>query len=262
MTDTVAVAAPPVARCLADIECIERTPWQECLSAENTYDLIRAACERWPQRIALRLLTSAGADAPTRELRYDELLAGIHRMANLLHARGVAPGGAVAILLPNLIEGHLALWGAQAAGIASPINPLLDADYIARICSETKAQVISGDLPLPAPGQVRVRLAATSVNPIDLKRAGGYGRRLPGSKGAAHFPLVLGNDLAGWVDALASAVCNCRSASKRHSTRRTSRLLMSPTANRDAPCFARDDAEPPSGHGNRRGTIDERHPAG
>jgi D-arabinose 1-dehydrogenase-like Zn-dependent alcohol dehydrogenase len=51
----------------------------------------------------------------------------------------------------------------------------------------------------PGVGQVLVRVMATSVNPIDAKRATGYGRRLLRFKGAASFPLVLGNDLAGVV---------------------------------------------------------------
>jgi fatty-acyl-CoA synthase len=135
-------ATPEIARCLADVELIESSAWQQHIPAQNTYGLIRAACERWPQRTALRLLLTGSAEAPTRDLRYDELLDGIHRTANALHACGVRPGVAVAILLPNLIEGHLALWGAEAAGIASPINALLDAGYITRICDETQAQVI------------------------------------------------------------------------------------------------------------------------
>jgi len=55
------------------------------------------------------------------------------------------------------------------------------------------------DMPTPKPGQVLVRVEATSVNPIDGKRAGGYGQRLLGLKGAARLPLVLGNDVAGVV---------------------------------------------------------------
>jgi NADPH:quinone reductase-like Zn-dependent oxidoreductase len=51
----------------------------------------------------------------------------------------------------------------------------------------------------PGTGEVLVQVQATSVNPIDVKRAGGYGRRLLGLKGAAHFPLVLGNDVVGIV---------------------------------------------------------------
>lgn len=58
------------------------------------------------------------------------------------------------------------------------------------------------EVPEPGPGQVLLRLEATSVNPIDLKRAGGYGRRLLGLKAAARFPLVLGNDVVGRVQAL------------------------------------------------------------
>jgi reticulon-4-interacting protein 1, mitochondrial len=51
----------------------------------------------------------------------------------------------------------------------------------------------------PRKGQVLVRVQATSVNPIDVKRSAGHGRRLLRFKGAARFPLVLGNDLAGVV---------------------------------------------------------------
>lgn len=58
------------------------------------------------------------------------------------------------------------------------------------------------ELPDPRRGQVRVRLEASSVNPIDTKRASGYGQRLLALKGAGRFPLVLGNDLAGVVEAV------------------------------------------------------------
>ena len=58
----------------------------------------------------------------------------------------------------------------------------------------------SVELPRPGNGEVLVRVRATSVNPIDVKRAGGYGGRLLSLKGAARFPLVLGNDVAGIVE--------------------------------------------------------------
>lgn len=61
-------------------------------------------------------------------------------------------------------------------------------------------------LPRPGTGEVLVRVLATSVNPIDVKRASGYGRRLLGLKGAARFPLVLGNDVAGVVESTGSDV--------------------------------------------------------
>ena len=51
----------------------------------------------------------------------------------------------------------------------------------------------------PRQGEVLVRVEATSVNPIDVKRAKGNGRRLLSPKGAGTFPLVLGNDFAGEI---------------------------------------------------------------
>ncbi|HZZ21831.1 MAG TPA: alcohol dehydrogenase catalytic domain-containing protein [Roseiarcus sp.] len=56
--------------------------------------------------------------------------------------------------------------------------------------------------PVPKAGEVVVRVRASSVNPIDCGRAAGYGRRLLALKGASRFPLVLGNDLAGHIEAV------------------------------------------------------------
>ncbi|MGZ5845974.1 MAG: alcohol dehydrogenase catalytic domain-containing protein [Ramlibacter sp.] len=58
----------------------------------------------------------------------------------------------------------------------------------------------------PERGMVLVKVEATSVNPIDARRAAGYGRRLLGLKGAGSFPLVLGNDLVGVVQAVGPQV--------------------------------------------------------
>jgi fatty-acyl-CoA synthase len=178
---------PEVARSLADIERIERDAWQQRIPAQNTYGLIRAACERWPERVALRLLLAGSADAPTRDLRYDELLARVHQVANALHACGVRSVTTVAILLPNVIEGHLALWGAEAAGIASPINPMLEAGYITRICNETEAQVIIAFG--PAPGTDIWDKAVEVANQIDsvhtiiqVDPAAAFGKRAAGTR--------------------------------------------------------------------------------
>jgi len=65
-------------------------------------------------------------------------------------------------------------------------------------------------MPSPRRGQVVVRVEATSVNPIDVKRAGGYGQRLLRLKGAGTFPLVLGNDLVGVVESVGDGVIQWR----------------------------------------------------
>ncbi|WP_332742207.1 alcohol dehydrogenase catalytic domain-containing protein [Hydrogenophaga sp.] len=72
--------------------------------------------------------------------------------------------------------------------------------------SPARLAVRSVEKPQPGHGEVLVCVQATSVNPIDVKRAAGYGQRLLRLKGAAHFPLVLGNDVVGVVEALGSGV--------------------------------------------------------
>jgi NADPH:quinone reductase-like Zn-dependent oxidoreductase len=58
----------------------------------------------------------------------------------------------------------------------------------------------------PTADEVEIALEAASVNPIDVRRAEGYGRRLLSLLGAAKFPLVLGNDFAGIVATMGAQV--------------------------------------------------------
>jgi reticulon-4-interacting protein 1, mitochondrial len=51
----------------------------------------------------------------------------------------------------------------------------------------------------PAPDEIEIAVEAASVNPIDVRRAEGYGRRLLSLLGASRFPMVLGNDFVGTV---------------------------------------------------------------
>lgn len=57
-------------------------------------------------------------------------------------------------------------------------------------------------------GEIEVAVAAAAVNPIDARRAEGYGARLMKLKQAGTFPLVLGNDFAGTVSAVGAGVNN------------------------------------------------------
>ena len=59
------------------------------------------------------------------------------------------------------------------------------------------------EAPAPAAGEVLVRVHAAGVNPVDWKVRSGYGRGLiPG----AQFPITLGGDLAGTVEAVGPGV--------------------------------------------------------
>lgn len=68
------------------------------------------------------------------------------------------------------------------------------------------------NLPRRAPrrGEIEVKVEASSVNPIDVRRRSGYGKTLFSLLGAARMPLVLGNDFVGIVTAVGRGVAGLR----------------------------------------------------
>jgi len=147
-TNLTSPARKPV-RGLADIFALENEPWQDQLSARTTYEVLRHAATRHPQRTALRFVLQGDVEAPAFTLSYQDLLERVTQAANAFHRAGIGPDRAVALLLPNLPDTHAALWGAQAAGIANPINPMLDVDHIAAIVEATGAEALVTLAPLP-----------------------------------------------------------------------------------------------------------------
>lgn len=133
----------------ADIAALETMPWHEVLSARTTYDLLRMAQARHPDRTALRFVLSGDPQAPEFSLSYHGLVGRITQAANAFHRAGIDVGQAVALMLPNLPETHFALFGAQAAGIAKPINPMLEVEHIAAIVDATGARVLVTLAPQP-----------------------------------------------------------------------------------------------------------------
>ncbi|HZN47411.1 MAG TPA: AMP-binding protein, partial [Ramlibacter sp.] len=129
-------------RGLADIEALERTPYQDAIPARTTYGLIARAAQRFPGRTAFSYLPDGDPATPPQRIPYAALLANIHRAANLFRRLGVGPGDAVAILAPNIPATHYALWGAQVAGRACPINFMLQPEHVAALLDASGAKVV------------------------------------------------------------------------------------------------------------------------
>jgi fatty-acyl-CoA synthase len=129
-------------RSLADIRRLEETPLEQALTVRSTYEIFRNAGAAFGNKTALTFLrTGNPADEPIR-WSYADLLAGIHQTANMLHALGVGPDDAVAVLLPGCLEYHLALWGGEAAGIVQPLNPLLTDEKLVALMTAGRAKVL------------------------------------------------------------------------------------------------------------------------
>jgi fatty-acyl-CoA synthase len=136
-------------RTLADIEAIERVPLAERQLPESTYAMIRQSALTFPDRPALIFFPDGEHYQASLQVTYRQLLGRIHQVANMLADLGVGPTDVVSLLLPNLPQTHFALWGAQAAGIVNPVNPLLSASQIADILRAARTKVLIALGPWP-----------------------------------------------------------------------------------------------------------------
>jgi fatty-acyl-CoA synthase len=141
ITDS-ATAAAPLLDTMADIQAFEKLPLQSQFPFSNSYALISDSARRFGDQPALEFLLSGEADEPAQTISFKQLAADVTRTANLLHNLGVGADDAVSIILPILPQSHPVIWGAQACGIANPINPLLEAGHIAEIINAAEAKVI------------------------------------------------------------------------------------------------------------------------
>jgi fatty-acyl-CoA synthase len=117
-----------------------RTPQVATNPASSTYDLLRHAAELNPDGIALTFLPDMQAE-PAR-LTYRQFSAQLHQAANAFHRLGVRPDSVVSLLAPGIPEAFVALWAAEAAGIANPINFLLRAEDIAAMLRATRTELL------------------------------------------------------------------------------------------------------------------------
>ena len=142
-------AAPPALRTAADVLAYEGVPYETRVTVQSTYEALQLAAAPDPAAAAIRFLAQADPDELPVTISYAELMARVTQAANLFHALGVGPGDVVSLLLPLVPQSFFALFGAQAAGIANPVNPLLSAAQITEIlrAAGTKVLVALGPVP-------------------------------------------------------------------------------------------------------------------
>src|SRR5690348_8910627 len=158
----------------ADVAEIEKVPVEERIRNGNILDLLQAAARDNAQRIAIRYLAGTTAADPVRDVTFEALLRHALQTANLLHAEGIGPGDTVTLLLPSVPETFFALWGAEIAAIANPVNYFLDASQIAGIMKEagTKA-LIAADTSLFADIWPKVEAIRAALPGLKVFRVGG-----------------------------------------------------------------------------------------
>jgi fatty-acyl-CoA synthase len=175
---------------LADIEDIEKIPIEKRIPFCNTYDLLRYGTNINPDAPAISFISSGEDYLTHSQVCYKDFLYRVTQTANLFHDMGVGPEDVVSCLLPNLIETHLVLWGAQAAGVVNPLNFMLEPSSILNLCraANTKVLVATGD----------------DVNPDIWRKVMTIYRDLPSLKGVIRIkgPSDEKNGIYGYEDVI------------------------------------------------------------
>ncbi|MBM9504384.1 acyl-CoA synthetase [Actinacidiphila acididurans] len=124
-----------------DLAAIEAVPLSDRRLPDTTYDLLVRAATTWPERRALRVLPDAERWEDPADAGFAELLADVHRVANVLRAYGVGRGDAVTVLSPNCADLVPVVLGAQLAGVVAPVNPALTVDHVQDLLTRSGSRV-------------------------------------------------------------------------------------------------------------------------
>ena len=134
---------------LQDIIDIEKTAFEDQVLPSSTYAVLQQGAEQYGDKAALTYLPLGRATDQSIRFSYQQLFEKVTQTANALHSLGVTADDTVSMMLPNLPQSHFTIWGAEAAGIFNPINPLLDVEHIIALMRETGSKVLVTVAPFP-----------------------------------------------------------------------------------------------------------------
>jgi fatty-acyl-CoA synthase len=127
---------------IADVERIEALPYAEFMAHASLIDALEDAASRHADRPALTFLQAADRPDLTRRWTHRQFVADVRRAANLFRSLAGKDEPRVAMLLPAIPQAYFTLWGAEVAGVACPINYLLDAEHIAELIQASGANIL------------------------------------------------------------------------------------------------------------------------
>ena len=126
----------------AAVDALERSPFRDRVDAASTYDAIRIGASYNPDAPAIQFLPTADPAEPAVVISHAQFLARVTQAANMFASLGVGPDEVVSFLLPLVPQSFYALFGAEAAGIANPVNALLEPHQLAEILQAARTRVL------------------------------------------------------------------------------------------------------------------------
>lgn len=131
---------------ISDIRRLESDGFDAAFAQRTPWDILLHSAARHAARPAMRYLRDCADPDADQIVTYGELADNVAAAAQMFRGLGVVPGRSVALLTQHTPSAQIALWGAQVAGHACPINPMLKPAHIAALldAAGAAAMVITG----------------------------------------------------------------------------------------------------------------------
>jgi fatty-acyl-CoA synthase len=140
--DRLIEATAPDLATLESTREFERTPYADRIAANSTYEALCVGAAVNPASPAIEFLPNADPNEAALTISHEDFIANVTRAANMFTSLGVGPTDVVSTLLPLVPQAFYSLFGAEAAGIANPVNPLLEPHQLAEILRAAKTKVL------------------------------------------------------------------------------------------------------------------------
>jgi fatty-acyl-CoA synthase len=126
----------------ADLRALEQLPYAHFMAHTSVLAALEHSAARHGERLALTALDSIAPGAALRRWSHAQYVADVRRAAHLFARLAGSAAPRVALLLPPSPEAHFALWGAEAVGVACPINHQLNPEHVAELVRAAGANIV------------------------------------------------------------------------------------------------------------------------
>ena len=116
---------------IEDLRTLETNDFNSVFPRKTPWDIISYQAQIRPDATAIRFIRDTKKPDLDEVVTYKQFADQIQGAAQLFRNNGVSPNRSVAILTQHTPSAQVALWGAQIAGVACPINPFLNPEHIA-----------------------------------------------------------------------------------------------------------------------------------
>ncbi|MEO0621644.1 MAG: acyl-CoA synthetase [Pseudomonadota bacterium] len=121
---------------------VEAVPMAARWQTASVHQMLSETAAAHPNRPALSFQIKSGPKDQAETLDWSAFHGRVTQAANAFHNLGAGPDDGIAFLLPNCNETVVTLLGGITAGVACPINPLLEVEQVASILRETRAKIL------------------------------------------------------------------------------------------------------------------------